>query len=144
MHCTYISGSRCAWWPKTANRHTYTHTHIHTHTRRTTTVTLAALMHAEGELYIAVRELAIPKHCYVPFLNLYLVIADAPLSNSIGCNCCIVENVTAMEHFCNCHSISADVDTILMLSLTNITAYLHMVNSFFNSSVVLLYWQYSL
>ena len=35
-----------------------------------------------------------------------------PLSNSIGCNCCIAENVTAMEHFCNCHSISADVDTI--------------------------------
>ena len=36
-----------------------------------------------------------------------------PLSNSIGCNCCIAENVTAMEHFCNCHSISADVDTII-------------------------------
>ena len=36
----------------------------------------------------------------------------SPLSNSIGCNCCIAENVTAMEHFFNCHSISADVDTI--------------------------------
>ena len=27
---TYISGSRCAWWQKTTNRHTYTHTHTHT------------------------------------------------------------------------------------------------------------------
>ena len=27
---------------------------------------------------MAVRELAIPRHCYVPFPNLYLVIADAP------------------------------------------------------------------
>ena len=27
-HCvrTYISGSRCAWWQKTTNRHTHTHT----------------------------------------------------------------------------------------------------------------------
>ena len=24
---TYISGSRCAWWKKTTNRHTHTHTH---------------------------------------------------------------------------------------------------------------------
>ena len=23
---TYVSGSRCAWWQKTTNRHTYTHT----------------------------------------------------------------------------------------------------------------------
>ena len=22
--CTYISGSRCAWWQKTTNRHTHT------------------------------------------------------------------------------------------------------------------------
>ena len=65
----------------------------------------------DAALEHAVRELAIPRHCYVPFPNLYLVIADT-LSISIGCNCCIAENVTAMEHFCNCHSISADVDTV--------------------------------
>ena len=27
--CTYISGSRCAWWQKTMNRQTHTHTYTH-------------------------------------------------------------------------------------------------------------------
>ena len=36
-----------------------------------------------------------------------------PLSNSTGRNCCNAENITAIEHFCNCPSISADVNTII-------------------------------
>ena len=35
---TYISGSRCAWWQKTTNRHTHKH--------GTTTVTLDACIRA--------------------------------------------------------------------------------------------------
>ena len=56
---------------------------------------------------MAVRELATPRHDYVPFPNLF---GDrrCPLSNSIGCNWC-----TAIEHFYNCHSISADVNAII-------------------------------
>ena len=34
----------------------------------------------------------IPKHCYMPFPNLYSVTAD-PLSNLVGCTCCIARNV---------------------------------------------------
>ena len=80
---------------------------------------------------MAVRELAIPRHCYVPFPNLYLMVADAPSQT-------VLVAIAASLKMSQLWNTSATVTVSLlmlipslMLSLTNISAYLHMVNRFF-------------
>ena len=42
---TYISGSRCAWWQKTTNRHTHTHTRDNYSNPRCAHVRRGLIMH---------------------------------------------------------------------------------------------------
>ena len=75
---TYISGSRCAWWQKTTNRHTNTHIHTHTHTWDNYSNPHCA--HAIIGTPIFKRHLPTPLHCVSPHL---LQTASTPLLDAI-------------------------------------------------------------